>query len=208
MDGAEAELRELIERARRGDHAAQGELFRRYRSYLALLARLSISRRLRGKFDASDVVQEVFVNAHKGFGAFRGGTHGELVAWLKQILANRLADANRRFVDNQRREAGRERSIEQILERSSHALRSLPAANLTSPSEGAHRREVGVLVADALAALKEDDREVIVLRSLEERDWAEVAGLMNRTTDAVRSLWSRALQRLGDVLEEKRCSAP
>ena len=208
MEGAEADLRELIASARRGDGAAQGELFGRYRVYLALLARMSLSRRLRGKLDASDIVQDVFVNAFRGFEAFRGETHEELVGWFKRILANRLADANRRFVDNQRRQADRERSIEQIVERSSHALRNLPAARGTSPSAGAHRREVGILVADALASLKDDDREVIVLRSLEERDWDEVARLMDRTTDAVRSLWSRALQRLGDVLEEKRWSAP
>jgi RNA polymerase sigma-70 factor (ECF subfamily) len=208
MDGTEADLRELIASARRGDRAAQGELFLRYRTYLALLARLSLSRRLRGKLDASDIVQDVFANAHTGFPGFRGDTPEELVGWFKQILANRLADLNRRFVDNQRRQVGRERSLEQIVEHSSRALGNLPPARGTSPSAGAHRREVGVLVADALAGLKDDDREVIVLKSLEERDWDEVARLMGRTKDAVRALWSRALQRLGDVLEEKRWTAP
>ncbi len=208
MGDAETDLREYIAGARRGDLVAQDELFGRYRNYLALIARMSLSRRLRGKLDASDVVQDVFFNAHKGFGAFRGETPEELVAWFKQILVNRLADANRRFVDNQRRQVGRERSLEQMIERSSDALRNLPAAHVTSPSHGAERRETGAIVADALTALKDDDREVIILRSLEEREWPEIAQRMDRTTDAVRSLWSRALQRLGDVLEEKGCDAP
>ena len=101
-----------------------------------------------------------------------------------------------------------ERSLEQMIERSSDALRNLPAAHVTSPSHGAERRETGAIVADALTALKDDAREVIILRSLEEREWPEIAQRMDRTTDAVRSLWSRALQRLGDVLEEKGCDAP
>jgi RNA polymerase sigma-70 factor (ECF subfamily) len=206
MDGEEPDLRRLIASARRGDRAAQDELFVRYRNYLSLLARMSLSRRLRGKLDASDAVQDVFVNAHRSFTGFRGETPEELVAWFKQILANRLADANRRYVGNQRRDVGRERSLEQIVERSSAALLNLPAAR--SPSNGAQRREIGTVVANALARLKEDDREVIVLRSLEERDWPDVARRMDRTTDAVRSLWSRALQRLSEVLEEDRCSGP
>ena len=83
-----------------------------------------------------------------------------------------------------------------------------PAASGTSPSRGAERREAGALVADALALLKDDDREVIVLRSLEERDWADVARRMNRTPDAARALWARAVERLGAVVEERRWSTP
>ena len=131
-----------------------------------------------------------------------------MVAWLKQILARRLADANRRFVGNQGRSIDREKSLEDLVEESSRALRGLPVASGTSPSRGAERREAGALVADALALLKDDDREVIVLRSLEERDWADVGRLMNRTPDAARALWARAVQRLGAVVEERRWSTP
>ena len=208
MGHAETAVPELIEAARRGDLAARDELFGRYRNYLALLARMSLSRGLRAKLSASDVVQDVFVGAHEGIGRFRGGTEEKFVAWLKQILAARLADANRRFIGNQGRCIDRERSLEDLVEESSQALRGLPAARGTSPSRGAERREAGALVADALALLKDDDREVIVLRSLEEREWSEVGRRMNRTPDAARALWARAFRRLGAVVEERRWNAP
>jgi RNA polymerase sigma-70 factor, ECF subfamily len=208
MDHAERGAPELIEAARQGDRAAQDALFERYRNYLALLARMSLPRDLQAKVSASDVVQDVFVRAHQGMGGFRGATEDELAAWLKQILANRLADARRRFVANEGRRVGRERSIEQMVEDSSQALRGFPAARGTSPSRGAERRETGALVADALARLKDDDREVIVLRSLEAREWSDVARRMDRHPEAVRALWGRAFQRLGTVVKEAGWGAP
>ncbi len=204
MDGAD--LRDLIAGARTGDRAAQSELFGRYRNYLLLLARMSLSRGLAAKLDASDVVQDVFVKAHQGFRGFRGATPQELGGWFRRILANRLADANRRGAGAPGRRIGREVSLEQMVERSSEALANFPAAQGTSPSNGAQRREVATMVADALAALEDDDREVIVLRSLEEREWNDVARHMDRTPEAARALWGRACQRLGAVLKEKRCS--
>jgi RNA polymerase sigma-70 factor (ECF subfamily) len=200
-------VRELIMRARGGDRAAQDELFGRYRDYLVLLARMSLSRGLRAKLSASDVVQEALLQAHEAIGGFRGDTEMEMTGWLRQILSRRLADAGRRFAYQARR-LDRERSLDRLVDDSSDALKCLPAARGTSPSIGAERREAGALVADALARLKGDDREVIVLRSLEELEWAEVARRMSRSVEAVRALWGRAMQRLGPVLEAMRWKGP
>ena len=168
---------------------------------------MSISRALRAKLDASDVVQDVLLNAHRGIGAFRGETEAEVAAWLRAILANELRQAGRRFVVNQGRRVDREQSLEALVEDSSQALGALPAARDTSPARGAPRREAGALVADALATLKDDDREVIVLRSLEEREWDDVARRMGRHPEAARALWCRALQRLAKAAKEDRCDA-
>lgn len=203
MASTESPLRDLIEAARAGDPAAQDALLARYRNYLTLLARMSIGRAVQAKFDASDVVQDALVRAHQGLGAFRGATEEELVGWLKQILARTLSNANRRYRWTDGRRVDRERSIEEMIGDSSQALQRLPAANGTSPSRGAERREAGAFVADVLAELKDDDREVIVLRSLEEREWADVAARMERSVEAVRALWGRAIQRLGAVLEDR-----
>ena len=208
MGRPDTDVRDLIDRARSGDREARDALFGRYRTYLALLARMSLSRGLRSKFDSSDMVQDVFVKALQGIGEFRGRTEEELVAWLRQILSNQMADSYRRYVGNQGRAVGRERSLEALVEDSSTALRALPAARGTSPSRGAQRREVGTMVADALGALKDDDREVIVLRSLEGREWSDVARRMDRSAEAVRALWGRAFQRLGTIVEERQWSAP
>jgi RNA polymerase sigma-70 factor (ECF subfamily) len=81
----------LLLLARRGCEPALGELLSRYTAYLKLLARVQIGRRLQGKAGASDVVQETFLEAHQHFPLFRGSTEAEFVAWLRQILAGRLA---------------------------------------------------------------------------------------------------------------------
>jgi RNA polymerase sigma-70 factor (ECF subfamily) len=72
-----------------------------------------------------------------------------------------------------------------------------------SPSESAERRELALVLAEALGELNEDYREVLVLRSLEERDWDDTARCMNRTVGSVRMLWARALKALRPILESK-----
>jgi RNA polymerase sigma-70 factor (ECF subfamily) len=89
------------------------------------------------------------------------------------------------------------------MERSSLALRDLLPASGASPSQEAQRRELGVVLADALSALDPDDREVVILRNLQELEWAEIAERMERSPGAVRMLWSRALQRIAPLLREK-----
>src|SRR5262249_18694074 len=91
------ELDVLLRRARAGDGLALGELLERYRNYLKLLARLQGDRRLKGKFDASDLVQETFLEAHRDFDQFRGVTERELAAWLRQILVSNLANLVRHY---------------------------------------------------------------------------------------------------------------
>ena len=195
-------IRELIAAARDGDAAALDALLTRYRDYLGLLARMSTRRSLRAKFDASDVVQDALVRAQRGIRAFRGASEEELLAWLRRILARTLSNANRAHL-GKGRDARRERSLEEMVDASSQTLAFMPAARGTSPSRGAARREAGALVADVLARLKEDDREVITLRSLEEREWSDVAACMGCSDEAVRALWGRAIQRLGAALGER-----
>src|SRR5712692_1344888 len=93
----------LLQQARNGDGFAQGQLLEIYRSYLKVLARLQIGRRLRGKVDDSDLVQETFLEAHRNFPQFRGTSEAELVAWLRKILAVRLARLVRRYLGTRRR---------------------------------------------------------------------------------------------------------
>src|SRR5437667_1785582 len=95
---------ELLGRARAGGGLALGELLELYRSYLALLARVQIGQRLQGKLDAADLVQETFLEAHRHFAQFRGSAEGELLGWLRQILAGVLANIVRRFYRTRRRD--------------------------------------------------------------------------------------------------------
>lgn len=191
----------LIRRARQGLPGALDRLLESYRHYLKLLARTGIDTSLQGKADPSDLVQETFLKAFHNFRQFQGESEGELIAWLRQILARNLADLVRRFRRAKSRKADREHSLEQLLNSSAAALDNLLVDAAPSSSQSAQRRELSVVLANALAELSDEQREVIVLRSLEEREWDEVARKMHRSAGAVRMLWVRALKRLRPLIE-------
>jgi RNA polymerase sigma-70 factor, ECF subfamily len=187
---------QLLRSARAGDRTAFGQLLELYRNYLTLLARLQIGRRLQGKVDASDLVQETLLKAHRDFAGFRGSTEAEFVGWLRQLLATSLAGLVRHYLGTQRRDPRLERDLAAELDQSSRALDRGLAAPQSTPSQRAARREQAVLLADALGRLPEHYREVMVLHHLEGLSLAEVARRLGRTDDSVQKLWARALLRL------------
>jgi RNA polymerase sigma-70 factor (ECF subfamily) len=203
MDDKGGIVSSRIEEARQVRADALARLLESFRNYLRLLARTGIDDSLQGKADPSDLVQETLGKAYERFGQFRGQTEGELAAWLRQILTHNLADLVRRYRMARARHVARERSLEELLDASSAALGNLIAGHGSSPSRSAQRRELSVVLADALADLSEDHREVIVLRSLEELDWDEVARRMRRSPGAVRLLWTRALRQLRPLIEKR-----
>ena len=171
-----------------------------YRGYLSVLARLQIGRRLQGKADAADLVQETFLEAHRNFDGFRGATSAELACWLRQILAGQLAHLVRRYLGTKRRDVRLERDMAGELDQSSQALDRSLFARGSSPSQRATRREQGVRLANALELLPADYRDVLVLRHLEGLTFPEVARRMGRSLDSVEKLWVRALDRLRNTM--------
>jgi RNA polymerase sigma-70 factor (ECF subfamily) len=199
MANSSTSLARLLEALRRRDAAAQGELLMRYHPWLNLLARLQIDSQFQGKFDASDIVQQTLLEACRDLPQFRGQSEAELLAWLRQILAHVMAHEVRRYVGTQQRDLAREVSLEhleQSLAQSSRRLGDLLAASASSPSQQAVRHEQEVLLAEVLARLPDDHREVIILRNLEGLSHEEVAQRMGRSVGAVRMLWVRALARV------------
>ena len=190
----------LLHRARLGDAEALAQLLEMYRNYLRLVSRVQVDRCLQSKADVSDLIQETMFIAHRSFHEFRGDTEMELLAWLRQILVSRLAHLIRRY-QTQRRDVGLETELDEALDRSSVVARTLVSSHST-PSRRAARREEAVLLANAMAALSEDHREVLTLRHFQHLSFAEVAMRMNRTQDAVKKLWVRALAALKIQIEE------
>jgi RNA polymerase sigma-70 factor (ECF subfamily) len=172
-----------------------------YRAYLTVLARAQIGRRLQGKADPDDVVQETFLHAVRDFAQFRGSSDRELAGWLRQILAARLADLVRRYCGTQGRDVRLEQALRLELDQSSQLLDRGLVAPLSSPSQQAVRHEQAWWLAEALERLPEDYREVLVLRHLQECDFPEVARRMGRSVEAVKKLWARALARLRRSVE-------
>jgi RNA polymerase sigma-70 factor (ECF subfamily) len=197
----ETEAGRLLHQARGGDPASLGRLLELYRPYLVILARVQISRRLQGKVDAADVVQEAFLGACRDFSQFRGSTEQEFLGWLRQVLASVLANLVRHYQGTQRRDVRLERQLAVELEQSSHVLDRNLVSPQSSPSQQAARREQSLLLADALGRLPEEWRELLILRHLEGLSFPEVARRMGRTLDAVKKLWPRALAGLRRLLE-------
>jgi RNA polymerase sigma-70 factor (ECF subfamily) len=161
---------------------------------------VQIGQRLQGKVDASDLVQETFLEAHRNFARFRGAGEAQFVSWLRQILAAKLADLLRRYLGTRGRDVRLEREIGDALDRSSALLQGGLVAPSSSPSQQAARREQAVLLADALGQLPDDYREALVLRHLEGLTFPEVARRMGRSLDSVEKLWLRGLARLRQLL--------
>jgi RNA polymerase sigma-70 factor (ECF subfamily) len=195
---------QLLARARAQGGQSLGSLLELYREYLTLLARLQLGRRLQGKADAADVVQETFLEVHQNWARFRGTSEAEFLRWLRRILAAQIADLMRRFLGTRRRDVRLERELAAELDRSSEHLDCGLLAKQDSPSHQVSQREQGVLLANMLAGLPEDYREVLILRHLEGLTFPEVAGRMGRTLDSVKSLWTRALGRLRQSLTSEQ----
>jgi RNA polymerase sigma-70 factor, ECF subfamily len=193
---------QMLAEAKDGGDGALGSLLELYRNYLRLLARIEVGRRLQGKLDASDLVQETFLDAHRNFARFRGTDEPQFVRWLRQILAAKVADALRRYLGTQGRDVRLEQELAAEIDNSSRMLGNDLAASLTSPSVQAVKREQDVLLADALEKLPEDYRNVIILRHLTGLTFPEVARRMQKTQDSVEKLWLRALARLRLVFGE------
>lgn len=195
-DEANQDPEQLLRQARQGSRDALGRLLGLYRTYLSLLARLQIGKRLEGKVDSSDLVQETFLDAHRHFPRFRGTTEAELTAWLRRILASKLANLVRHYRGTRRRDVALERNLASDLHQSSCALDGGLVDPGTSPSRAAVRRERAVLLAGALERLPEHYRQVIVLRHFDGLAFPEVGRRMGRSTASVEKLWVRALARL------------
>jgi RNA polymerase sigma-70 factor (ECF subfamily) len=191
---------ELLRRARAGSPADLGRLLEQYGNYLALLARVQLGRRLRGKAEADDLVQETFLKAHRDFPRFRGQTEAEFVGWLRRLLATSCAALVRRYLGTQARDVRLERELAGDLEQSSRALDGGLIAPQSTPSQQAARREQAVVLADALRRLPDHYAEVIILHHLEGLSLAQVARRLGRTEDSVEKLWTRALLRLRGAL--------
>jgi RNA polymerase sigma-70 factor (ECF subfamily) len=197
---------ELLYEARDGSRESLGRLLQLYTNYLKLLVLAQMQRNLRVRVSPSDVVQETFFEAHRDFGQFRGQTTAEFVAWLRRILVNNLCRVVEQHVMAEKRDVRREVSLERLatsMEQSTARLEAVLPDPGSSPSAGFHRRELELVLADQLADLPTDYRDVIVLRHIEALPFEEVGRRMERSSGAVRMLWLRAIKMLRERLDAR-----
>jgi RNA polymerase sigma-70 factor (ECF subfamily) len=163
---------------------------------------LHLGDQLRGKLDASDVVQQTLLEAHRKKAQFRGQSEAELAVWLRQMLAYNLADALR-ALGRAKRDVARERSLEAALEASSARLASWLVAEQSTPSQQAQRHEEVLRLAEALATLPEAQRETLVLRHCQGLSLAAISQHIGRSPAAVAGLLKRGLRELRAQLGER-----
>ena len=173
-----------------------------YRSYLKLLADLQLNPRLRVKEDASDIVQQTMLEAHRDFAGFRGKTEAELRAWLKTILTRNVLTVAKHY-GTKKNDAGREVSLQEKLEQSSALLHHQLVADQTSPSMKLMKQELAEQLADALLKLLDDERSAVVLKHFHNWSVAEIAQHLGRTQEAVAGLLRRGLKKLRDHMSEE-----
>lgn len=170
--------------ARDGDTAAREALLARIRPRVVLWCAARMSPSLRAKVDPEDLAQEILLGVHGRLDEFEGDTVPRFFGWVFRIAENRIRDAADHF----------------------GALRRQPVEarprDVTSPSVAAFREEVVTRVRDAVARLPDDHRDVVRMRLLEGRDFAEVAQTMGRTPNAVRVLYCRALRALREEVPD------
>lgn len=203
----------LLREVRGGKAELLGPLLDSYRNYLRLLATTQIDGKLQARISASDLVQETMLGAYRDFEQFRGDSERQLLAWLRQILINRLHVFVQKQVLSQKRDVRREISLDDLggaLARSTANLRAglLLADQGPSPSAQVMRRENAVRLADLLAEMSPHYREVIVLRNLRGLSFDEIAEQMGRSSGAVRMLWLRAIDQLRERMEADEREAP
>jgi RNA polymerase sigma-70 factor (ECF subfamily) len=192
---------QLLADASRGDADARGRLLERHRGRLRHIVAVRLDRRLAARVDPSDVVQEALAEAAAQLDSYLRERPLPFYPWLRRLACLRLADAYRRHVQARRRSVTQEEPPplpdESVLE-----LAERLVSPHSGPSAPLGRRERGQQVRAALEKLPERDREVLVLRFLEDLSTAEAAAVLGLGEGAVKMRVIRALQRLRDMLNE------
>jgi RNA polymerase sigma-70 factor (ECF subfamily) len=180
--------------AQAGSREALGQVLETFRAYLLLIADRELDSELRAKGGASDLVQETFLEAQRDFGGFHGNSGDELRAWLRRLLLNNVANFTRQYRARAKREVGREVPLE--AGGSSHERGAGLAADMLSPSGQAAAHEQAEALARAVQRLPPDYRQVLALRHEEQLGFEQIGQRMQRTANAARMLWLRAVERL------------
>ena len=198
------ETDDLLARAQAGDEQAFAELFDRYRERLKRMVRLRLDRRLSGRVDASDVLQEAFIEVHKRLGEYTEKKKVQLpfYLWLRLVTGQKMIDVHRHHLGAKMRDANQEVSLYRgaLPQATSVSLAAHLLGRMTSATQAAIRAEHKLLVQEALNSMDPLDREVLVLRHFEQLSNDETALSLGIKKSAASQRYVRALKRLKEIL--------
>lgn len=197
-------IQEYLRLAAGGDEAALNSLFTHYRLRLKRMVQLRLSRRLAGRVDGSDIVQETLLHASSHLNQYVDDPGLPFFLWLRRIAELKLLEVHRRHLATEKRDAGREISLHRgrypVADSASLAAQLL--GRLTSPPQAAVRAEMRIKLQEALNGMDAIDREVLTLRHFEQLNNSETAQVLEIQESAASKRYVRALERLQAIMSE------
>ncbi len=202
MAGNSSETDRLLAEAARGDRQLLGVLMARHRERLRRMVALRLDRRLQGRIDPSDVIQEAYLEAAARLADYLRDPSMPFFLWLRFLAGQKLVTLHRHHLGVRMRDAGQEVALRQdpLPEASSAALAAQLLGHDTQPSEAAIRAEMKVRMQQALDGMDPADREVLALRHFEQLSRAEIAAVIGVSEAAAGKRYIRALERLKQAL--------
>src|SRR5947209_12882027 len=198
------ETADLMSRAAGGDAEALRALFSRYRDRLKRMVHLRLSRRLQGRVDDSDVLQEACLDVSRKLAEYAADPKLPFYLWLRHMTGLKLVEVHRRHLGTQLRDADREVTLHRggLPEADSASLAAQLLGTVTSPSEAAIKAEQRLMVQEALNSMDPVDREVLALKHFEQLSVSEIAEVLGLSKAGAGSRYLRAIKRLREILSQ------
>ena len=194
----DSEVCPVIQQARAGSAAARNELLASVRSYLLLIADQELDPQLQARIGPSDLVQSALLLAEQNLDRFRGDSRAQLLAWLREILKNEMTTVWRTHLGTAKRDARRD------VRPSSQCPAVAPVTDpAPTPGTTASLNEEASALRNALSRLPADQRQAVLLRNWERLSFDDMGSRLNRSADAAKKLWSRAVLRLQEELKRE-----
>lgn len=204
MSTAEGMDEQLVSRLKQGDELALGDLFSRHRDRLWRMVNFRLDRRLAGRVDADDILQEAYLDAAQRISHYLEDPSKSVFVWLRLVVCQTMIDIHRRHLGAQMRNANREVSMNRpaYTQATSVCLAAQLLGAMTSPSQAAVKAEMTQQLEEALEGMDPIDQEVLALRHFEELTNSEVAESLGIQQKAASIRYVRAVARLKDVLKK------
>ncbi len=198
------DLKKLLQRAAGGDEQAAHELLACHRDRLKRMVHLRLSRRLQGRVDDSDVLQEAFLEVARRLPDYAADPKLPFYLWLRHMTGLKLAEIHRRHLGTQLRDADREVTLHRgaLPEADSVSLAAHLLGQLTTPSQAAIKAETRLMVQEALNSMDPVDREVLALKHFEQLSTSEMAQVLGMSKAGAGSRYLRAIKRLRAILTQ------
>ncbi len=202
MEPESSEITNLLQRAAAGESQAIEELFSRYRERLKRMVHLRLSRRLQGRVDDSDVLQEAYLEVARRLKEYAEEPRVPFYIWLRHMTGLKLAEVHRRHLGTQMRDADREVTLHRgaLPEADSLSLAAQLLGKLSTPSQAAIKAETRIRVQEALNSMDPIDREVLALKHFEQLSFSEIAEVLGLSKAGAGSRYLRAIKRLREIL--------